>query len=275
MKKIITNFKNLFLLILIVVLNITVITSPKIIKAEDVIAPDYHTITINYVYKDGSMTANEPWIATIPSAYSELPDEVASPVIDGYDVDLDKVDLRPYKQGLTEDKIINVTYSPKEFNYTIEYLVEDFNGEYFKDDKFTVTGTAKVNEVVTVTKPANSDGFTLDSQEVSLKMPASGQLTLTGKLHRNKYEITFDSNGGSYVGKRSFYYDQDIQLPDSPTRRGYTFDGWDPQLPAKMPANNLNVSAKWIEGDTAYTLRFYHESLDGTYSSEPSSDLHG
>ncbi|HRT82051.1 MAG TPA: InlB B-repeat-containing protein, partial [Oscillospiraceae bacterium] len=75
-------------------------------------------------------------------------------------------------------------------------------------------------------------------------MPAE-DLTINAKWNINNYTITFNSNGGSPVADISLDYGEEIIPPANPTREGYTFQGWDPALPATMPAGDINTTAQW------------------------------
>jgi uncharacterized repeat protein (TIGR02543 family) len=77
-------------------------------------------------------------------------------------------------------------------------------------------------------------------------MPAEN-ITITAKWTINQYTITFDSNGGSDVKAITQDYNSSVKAPADPTREGYTFDGWDKEIPAKMPAENITITAKWKE----------------------------
>lgn len=61
----------------------------------------------------------------------------------------------------------------------------------------------------------------------------------------DQYTITFDSSGGTPVAAITQNYDTTITEPDEPTRTGYEFLGWNPELPEKMPANNMTLTAQW------------------------------
>lgn len=70
-------------------------------------------------------------------------------------------------------------------------------------------------------------------------------LTLYPVWNTNKYTITFDSNGGSEIAPITQDYGTNITAPADPTREGYTFIGWDREIPKTMPAENITLKARW------------------------------
>lgn len=70
-------------------------------------------------------------------------------------------------------------------------------------------------------------------------------LTLYPVWNTNKYTITFDSNGGSEIAPITQDYGTAITAPADPTREGYTFIGWDKEIPTTMPAENITLKARW------------------------------
>ena len=70
-------------------------------------------------------------------------------------------------------------------------------------------------------------------------------LTLYPVWNTNKYTITFDTNGGSEIAPVTQDYGTAITAPVDPTREGYTFIGWDMEIPTTMPAENVTVTAQW------------------------------
>ncbi|HDR16501.1 MAG TPA: hypothetical protein ENN79_13665, partial [Desulfobacteraceae bacterium] len=79
---------------------------------------------------------------------------------------------------------------------------------------------------------------------VPATMPAE-DLTVTAQWTVNQYTITFDSAGGSPVDAITGDYGTEVVVPEAPTREGYTFSGWEPEIPATMSAENLILTAQW------------------------------
>ena len=70
-------------------------------------------------------------------------------------------------------------------------------------------------------------------------------LTLYPVWNTNKYTITFDTADGSEIAPITQDYGTAITAPADPTREGYTFIGWDMEIPTTMPAENITLKAKW------------------------------
>ena len=60
------------------------------------------------------------------------------------------------------------------------------------------------------------------------------QYTITVKPENGKADITITQDYGTV-----------ITAPADPTREGYTFIGWDTEIPTTMPAENITLKARW------------------------------
>ena len=74
-------------------------------------------------------------------------------------------------------------------------------------------------------------------------------LTLYPVWNTNKYTITFDTAGGSEIAPITQDYGTNITAPADPTREGYTFIGWDTEIPTTMPAENMTITARWKDSE--------------------------
>ena len=73
--------------------------------------------------------------------------------------------------------------------------------------------------------------------------------TLYAQWKINQYTITFDTAGGSKIDSITQDYGTTITTPANPTRKGYTFMGWDKKIPETMPAENITVTARWKDSE--------------------------
>ncbi len=83
-------------------------------------------------------------------------------------------------------------------------------------------------------------------------------MTLTAKWQLNQYTITFDTAGGSEVPSITQDYGTAITPPAAPTRTGYTFAGWNREIPTTMPAGDMTITARWTVNQ--YTITFKPEN---------------
>ena len=108
-----------------------------------------------------------------------------------------------------------------------------------------------------ITAPDNPTrkGYTFKGwdKEIPETMPAEN-ITVKAQWKINQYTITFDTNGGSEIAPITQDYGTEITAPDNPTRKGYTFKGWDKEIPETMPAENITVKAQWKINQ--YTITF-------------------
>ena len=100
-------------------------------------------------------------------------------------------------------------------------------------------------EITAPDKPTRK-GYTFKEwdKEIPKTMPAEN-ITVKAQWEINQYTIAFDTNGGSEIAPITQDYGTEITAPDNPTRKGYTFKGWDKEIPETMPAENITITARW------------------------------
>ena len=145
---------------------------------------------------------------------------------------------------------------------------ETDNKEYWAKweiNQYTVTvkpENGKADIIITqdygtpITAPTlTREGYTFKGwdKEIPETMPAEN-ITVKAQWEINQYTITFDTNGGSEIAPITQDYGTEITAPDNPTRKGYTFKGWDKEIPETMPAENITVKAQWEINQ--YTITF-------------------
>ena len=116
--------------------------------------------------------------------------------------------------------------------------------------KFVVDGTAVYNEVqdygTPITKPADptKKGYTFKNwtPDVAATVP-DADVTYTAVFEINKYKLTFIVDGQKT--ESDVEYDAAITKPEDPKKEGYTFTGWDAEIPAKMPDQALTFTAQF------------------------------
>ena len=164
----------------------------------------------------------------------------------------------PSKQGYTftgwtpevgtmgiEDVSFNAVFSAGTVAYTVETYVMDVSGNY--GDAATENKSATTGETVSVT-PEAREGFTVaDESVLSGEVKADGSLVLKVYYSRNQYKLTVDGN------VTNVYYGAAISVAEPAAREGYTFAGWDRDVPETMPASDVTLVSQWNENDADYT----------------------
>ena len=166
----------------------------------------------------------------------------------------------PSKQGYTftgwtpevgtmgiEDVSFNAVFSAGTVAYTVETYVMDVNGNYGAAETKTLYGTTDAQVTADTTA---AEGFTFDESAanvVSGTVAADGSLVLKVYFARNQYKLTVDG------AESEVYYGAALDIATPAAREGYTFIGWNVDVPATMPASDLTLVSQWSENDADYT----------------------
>ena len=115
--------------------------------------------------------------------------------------------------------------------------------------------TQDYNTAVVAPADPTKEGYTFAGWDATIPatMPAKDTV-IKAKWTVNKYTITFDVDGGSYVAPITQNYGTEIVAPADPTKTGYTFAGWDTEIPSTMPAGDMTIKAKWTVNQYTITV---------------------
>ena len=124
-----------------------------------------------------------------------------------------------------------------------------------ENGKADITITQDYGTPITAPADPTRKGYTFKGwdKEIPKTMPAEN-MTVKAQWEINQYAITFDTNGGSEIAPITQDYGTKITTPADPTRKGYTFKGWDKEIPKTMPAENMTVKAQWEINQYAITF---------------------
>ena len=266
----------------IIVKNGESFTAPS---AEGLPRPDGDTDNY-FMWLDGNGNSYEPG-GSVPADVTELTVQWTAPTYavtlntNGGTINSGNVTGYTYGVGATLPAADDMTYTGHTFKgwYDNENLTgspvtaiggaETGNKEYWAKweiNQYTVTvkpENGKADIIITqdygtpITAPDNPTrkGYTFKGwdKEIPETMPAEN-ITVKAQWKINQYTITFDTNGGSEIAPITQDYGTEITAPDNPTRKGYTFKGWDKEIPETMPAENITVKAQWEINQ--YTIAF-------------------
>ena len=265
----------------IIVKNGSTFTAPA---SDGLTRPDGDTDNY-FMWLDGNGNSYEPG-GSVPSDVTELTVQWTAPTYavtlntNGGTINNGNVTGYTYGVGATLPAADDMTYTGHTFKgwYDNENLTgspvtaiggaETGNKEYWAKweiNQYTVTvkpENGKADIIITqdygtpITAPTlTREGYTFKGwdKEIPETMPADN-ITVKAQWEINQYTIAFDTNGGSEITPITQDYGTEITAPDNPTRKGYTFKGWDKEIPETMPAENITVKAQWEINQ--YTIAF-------------------
>ena len=239
-----------------------------------------------FMWLDGNGNSYEPG-GSVPADVTELTAQWTAPTYavtlntNGGTINSGNVTGYTYGVGATLPAADDMTYTGHTFKgwYDNENLTgspvtaiggaETGNKEYWAKweiNQYTITfDTNGGSEIAPITQDYGTEitapdnptrkGYTFKGwdKEIPETMPAEN-ITVKAQWEINQYTITFDTNGGSEITPITQDYGTEITAPDNPTRKGYTFKGWDKEIPETMPAENITVKAQWEINQ--YTIAF-------------------
>lgn len=230
------------------------------------IADGQHTVIINYVFTNGKQAAPS-WTATLAEG-SSLEQTVTSPTVVGYEPDQATVDVTV--NNITENKTYTVTYYPANVGFTVNHYLQNVaDNNYTLDKTEHVDGytESEVGDGLAETYP----GFAALLYNTKAKVAADGSTVVEIYYDRNYYMMSFNLDGGYGVEPIYARYGASVKV-ENPTKPGYTFSGWEPQVPATVPAENTTHKAKWkVDDSVNYRVQYWQENAnDDGFSYESS-----
>lgn len=190
--------------------------------------------------------------ATVTYAYGALGGTYATQIVQAGEKAIEP-DV-PSRQGyqftdwyLDDTKYDFNTAVTKDMTLTAKWTANSYTITFDTDGGSAVASiTQEYGTAITALAAPTKTGYTFMGWEPELPatMPAEN-ITIKAQWRINQYTITFNTDGGSAVAPITQDYGTDITAPEAPTKIGYTFAGWNPEIPATMPADNLTITAHW------------------------------
>ena len=145
--------------------------------------------------------------------------------------------------------------------YEVHHYLERLEGAYpyVPDEKDNLRGETGA---WTAAAAKSYDGFTpMGFAQEMIK--ADGSTVVKIFYTRNSYLLTYkDSLSAGVYASQTYKYDAAVTAIAPPTKTGYTFTGWSPAVPDKMPAVALTVYAQWRK-TTPDTVVFDPNNING------------
>lgn len=176
--------------------------------------------------------------------------------------------------------------------YTIYHIQQDLNGDYS-----AITETESLIGLSGATTQAEAKeyiGFTANTFEQDSISP-DGSTIINILYSRNSYTLTWLADSTSITDSctnGSVLFGTEIVAPQSPEKQGFTFAGWNADVPETMPAADLTFTATWtikidsivpdsiahdsVTLDTLqYIVAHYKQNLDSSYTLAATDTLIG
>ncbi|MBQ6003909.1 MAG: InlB B-repeat-containing protein, partial [Clostridia bacterium] len=208
-----------------------------------------------------------PYTITAPSTTQTDPDEVSGAPI--YYPNTPTVTVNMSDFDSDKKAKVRIQYVPYTAEYDFVYKLKDLEGDGYTE----IAGTREhiygvLNSYVTPSVKT-FDYATLEMAEGATITEVAGQ-ELIVKYTRKNYVLSYETNGGSYVGGLTRPYGSTVTLSTTvPTRDGYTFDGWylDEALTQHAGSSvtingDTTLYAKWNPATVHYTIVYMIEKYD-------------
>lgn len=145
--------------------------------------------------------------------------------------------------------------------YEVHHYLERLEGAYLAvpDEKDNLRGETGA---WTAAAAKSYDGFTpMGFAQEMIK--ANGSTVVEIFYTRNSYLLTYkDSLSAGVYASQTYKYGAAVTAIADPTKTGYTFTGWSPAVPDKMPPVALTVYAQWRK-TTPDTVVFDPNNING------------
>lgn len=154
------------------------------------------------------------------------------------------------------DKTVPETMPAENMEFKAQWSVNTYKLVYILDGKeFKALEYRYGTKIEKEADPDVREGYTFSGwSEIPETMPAH-DVEVMGEFKINQYTITLNLYEGAEPIVITQDYGTEIETPANPEREGYTFAGWDKEIPTTMPAENMEINAVWKVNQ--YELVYY------------------
>ncbi len=161
-----------------------------------------------------------------------------------------------FTKAITKDTEIKAVWSVNtDTKYKTEYYLQNLeNDKYTLHETSNLQGTTDTTANAEIKKFAHFT-FNANISKIQDNINGSGSLVLKVYYTRDKYNVTFDGNGGTLESgeiSQILKYEGAAVAPVF-TRTGYTFIGWDKTIPESV-YEDITVTAQWKANRYTLTL---------------------
>ena len=221
-----------------------------------------YTITLNATggtVETSALTTGEGW---------KLTGNLPTPTRDGYTFD------GWFTAATGGDEVTTATVFDKDTTIYAHWTIKTYtitlnvNGGTVEPLTLTTGDGWKLTSLPVPTR----DGYTFDGwftaatggDEVTNQTVFKRNTTIYAHWTINQYTIIFDTDGGSEIAPITQDYGTDVTAPENPTKTGYAFAGWEPEIPGTMPAEDMTITAKWTKNSSGGGVSTYAITVEST-----------
>ncbi len=168
----------------------------------------------------------------------------------------------------TEDAKVEIpaTMPAVDKTYYAIWEIQQYTVTFYQDkgsDTVVFTTTADYGtsfDVPTTTKEGHTFANWLDAAtDTVVTFGATSTIPENGAEYYatwtvNNYTATWVFDNGDADKVETYAYNAVITKPADPSKAGYTFNGWSPEVASNMPASNVTYTAQWTPNE--YTITF-------------------
>ncbi|MBQ8158785.1 MAG: InlB B-repeat-containing protein, partial [Prevotella sp.] len=119
--------------------------------------------------------------------------------------------------------------------YEAQFQINEYTMTFVVDGQKVREAVLEYGKPVPTPSVPAKTGFTFAGWEPAVPATVPGRdVTFTAQWERNKYVAFFIADGDT-IKSDSILYEAAIEKPADPTKTGYTFTGWTPEVLATMP----------------------------------------
>lgn len=227
-----------------------------------------YNVIIEYKFANGEQAAN-PWTATI-EAGGNFANTITSPTVVGYIPD--KAELLIEIEDISQDITYTVTYQPAEVSFTVVHQFQNADDEGYSEFMRVThqgyTDSAVGDALALPAETMEEEGVYDLPYDIEQKIAADGTTEVVIQYDRYYYLMTFNLSGGYNVEPVYARAGASINV-GIPIRAGYVFQGWNPEIPDKMPNTDMTITALWEPNPNGvnYFIAYWAENAnDDGYS---------
>ena len=145
----------------------------------------------------------------------------------------------------TSDVTVNGTFAINKYTFTFD-----------TDGGSEVAGiTQDYNSAITAPTAPTKTGYTFAGWVPAIPetVPAEN-MSFKAQWTINQYTLTFDADNGTEATVITQDFGTKFDSPAAPTKTGYTFAGWDSEVPETIPAENKSFKALWTINQYTFTF---------------------